>query len=75
MLCEHVRRYLARFTHDAGITDASIEGAVSSGARANIVAPNRYGMTENSHRDVLGRTYFQPSDYLLLNAGVVAYQE
>lgn len=74
VLCERVRRYLARFTHDSGITHASIEGAASSGDGANTVDPNRHGMKENSRWDISGQAYVQPSDYLLLNAGVVAYQ-
>jgi Capsule assembly protein Wzi len=74
VLCERVRRYLARYTHDSGITHASIEAAASSGDGANTVAPNRYGMKESSHWNISGQAYLQPNDYVLLNAGVVAYQ-
>jgi hypothetical protein len=73
-LCERVHRYLARYKYDSGITHASVEGAVSSGNGAATVDPNRYGMRENSHWDISGQAYLQPSDYLLINAGAVAYQ-
>jgi hypothetical protein len=73
-LCERVRRYLQRYTHNSGITHASVEGAVSSGSGASTVAPNRYGMEENSHWDASGQAYLQPSDYLLVDVGAVAYE-
>lgn len=74
VLCERVRRYLERYTHKAGITHASVEGALSSGKGATSVAPNRYGMTENSHWDASAQVYLQPSDYVLIDAGAVAYE-
>src|ERR1700742_2772342 len=45
-LCEQVQRYLERYQHTLGITNASIEGAVTSGKGDKTVAPNRYGMQE-----------------------------
>jgi hypothetical protein len=73
-LCVRVQRYLARYTHNSGITHASVAGALSSGSGADTVAPNRYGMRENSHWAASGQAYLQPSDYLLIDAGAVAYQ-
>src|SRR5580698_9279135 len=73
-LCQRVQRYLARYTHTSGITHGSLEGAVSSGKGANTVDPDRYGMREDSHWEASGQAYLQPSDYVLLDAGVVAYE-
>jgi len=74
VLCDQVRRYLRRYTHTFGIAHASIEGAASSGKGASSVAPNRYGMTESSHWDASAQVYWQPSDYVLVDAGAVGYE-
>src|SRR3984957_10705303 len=71
-LCEKVQRYLARYTHDSGVTHGSVEGAVASGSNPTI--PNRYGMGDKSEWDVSGAAYVQPNDYVLLNVGGVSYQ-
>jgi hypothetical protein len=71
-LCRQVQRYLARYTHNSGITHASIEGAASSGA--NPTVPNRYGMGAHSTWDVSATAYVQPSDYLLIDVGAMSYQ-
>jgi hypothetical protein len=73
MLCDRVSRYLRRYTHVMGIAHASVEGATSSGKGSGDVVPNRYGMTEDSHWDASAQVYWQPSDYVLVNAGAVAY--
>jgi hypothetical protein len=73
-LCARVRSYLIRYTHGLGITHASVEGAISSGKGATSVAPNRYGMEENSHWEASAQVYAQPSDYLILDVGAVAYE-
>lgn len=72
VLCRQVQRYLSRYTHNLGITHASVEGATSSGAGS--VAPNRYGMREDSHWDASAQVYAQPSDYVLVDLGAVAYE-
>jgi hypothetical protein len=72
-LCNRVRRYLARYTHNRGIAEASLEGAASSGKGAPTVDPNRYGMRENSHWDASAQVYWQPSDYVLIDAGANSY--
>jgi hypothetical protein len=73
VLCERVRRYLARYTHSEGVARASIEGAVSSGSGTKTVIPNRYGMTEDSHWNASAQVYTQLSDYFLADLGVNAY--
>jgi len=73
-LCSRVRKYLARFMGNHGITHASVEGAASSGNGKGTVEPNRYGMTENSHWDASAQIYWQPSDYVLVDLGAVGYE-
>jgi hypothetical protein len=73
-LCQRVEHYLSRYMHTAGIARASAEGAVSSGSGAATVAPDRYGMRENSKWDVSAEGYAQLGDYVLLSAGANAYQ-
>lgn len=70
-LCERVRRYLARYTGKSNLTHASVEGAATSGADTTL--PNRYGMGNRSAWAASADVYLQPSDYFLINAGVVAY--
>src|SRR4030081_1334223 len=57
VLCARVERYLGRFTHTEGIAHASVEGAASTGAGKETVAPNRYGMREDSKWDVSAQGY------------------
>jgi hypothetical protein len=73
-LCERVRRYLQRYMHTEGIARASIEGAATGGKGGNTVAPNRYGMRENSNWDASAQVYTQLGSYALLSAGAVAYE-
>jgi capsule assembly protein Wzi len=73
-LCQRVERYLDRFTHIEGIARASIEGATSTGAGKATVAPNRYGMREDSKWDVSVQGYAQFGDYVLVDAGMNSYQ-
>ena len=74
LLCSQVQRYLSRYMHKAGIAHASVEGATSSGTGSGSIAPNRYGMAQNSHWDASAVLYLQPSDYLLVDLGAVAYE-
>ncbi len=71
VLCERVRQYLVRYTHTSDLTHASLEAAATNGS--NAAAANRYGMGEQSPWAASFDVYLQPSDYLLLNAGAVAY--
>jgi hypothetical protein len=72
-LCQRVERYLSRFMHTEGIARASVEGAWSTGSGKGTVAPNRYGMREDSKWDVSVQAYAQFGDYVLVNAGANAY--
>ena len=71
-LCERVTRYLARYTHNSGLTHASIEGAHGTGV--NDTLPNSYGMGSKSTWQASAQAYWQPSDYLLVEAGGVGYE-
>ncbi len=71
VLCERVARYLARYTHIAALTHGSVEVAAAHGAAD--VLPNRYGQRDDSAWDASLSGYLQPSDYLLINIGAVAY--
>ena len=70
-LCKQVTRYLARYTHNSGLTHLSVEGSATSGADSTL--PERYGLHNRSVWDVSAQAYIQPSDYLLVNLGVAAY--
>ncbi|HUL47012.1 MAG TPA: capsule assembly Wzi family protein, partial [Steroidobacteraceae bacterium] len=70
-LCERVRRYLERYSRDYAVTHASATGAATSGAQ--VVLPNQHGMTSNDDWELSAQGYVQPSDYLLVSAGGIAY--
>jgi len=71
-LCERVRGYLQRYMGTAGITLASLDVAESHG-KANDVMPNAHGILTKDHYQLEAEGYIQPSDYLLVNAGGIAY--
>lgn len=70
-LCERVARYLNRYTRFAALTHASVEVAATHGADDPL--PDRYGLHNRSAWDASLAGYVQPSDYLLVNIGGVAY--
>lgn len=70
-LCARVRRYLERYSHDYAVTHASGTAAASSGA--HVVLPNQYGLSSNDDWELSAQGYVQPSDYLLVSAGGIAY--
>ena len=70
-LCQRVGRYLARYTHTSDLTHASIEGAATHGADTTL--PDRYGLHNRSAWNASIGGYLQPSDYLLVSIGAVAY--
>lgn len=72
VLCERVRRFLARYTHDSGVSYASAEVAAARGANRPI--PNEHGLTTGDHWDADGAVYYQPSDYALVSVGGVAHK-
>jgi Capsule assembly protein Wzi len=72
LLCSRVRRVLRQYMKDTGVEFASVEGAITNGAKT--VMPNQHGETAQSPFQVSGAAYVQPSDYALVNVGGVAYQ-
>ncbi len=72
VLCRRVRRALKKYMNDSALEFASIEGSAVSGD-SKLVIPNRYGQTEQSQWQIAGAGFIQPSDYLLVNLGGVAY--
>jgi len=71
-LCRRVRRALQRYMSDSALEFASVEGTAVSGD-SKMVIPNRYGQTVQSQWQVAGAGFIQPSDYLLVSLGGVAY--
>jgi hypothetical protein len=72
VLCQDVRRYLARYMRDWGVTEARVEVATSSGSETTI--PNRYGLTTSSNYVASAQGFWQPNDNALVSLGAVAYQ-
>lgn len=70
-MCKRVRRFLARYMHNAGISYASVQAGGSKGA--DIAIPNAHGRDTASHWQLDGQAYYQPSDYVLASVGAVAY--
>jgi len=70
-LCGEVRRYLRIYMRSWGVTEASVEGAATSGS--DTAVPNRYGMTTDSSWAASVRGYWQPTDHALVSVGAVAY--
>jgi hypothetical protein len=71
-VCEPVRKYLDRYMHKAAVTHAQIEGALVSGD-SDATLPNQHGEAVDSAWTLDASAYFQPSDYLIVSAGGVAY--
>ena len=72
VLCGRVRRALKKYMGDTGVEFFSVEGSVTNGAK--VVMPNQHGQDEQSPYQVSGAAFFQPSAYVLLNVGGVAYK-
>jgi hypothetical protein len=72
VLCEEVRRYLARYMRNWSVTDLSVE--VSASGDADKTLPNRYGLTTDSNWNASVRGFWQPFDHALISVGGVAYQ-
>ena len=70
-LCQRVKRYLERYSRDYAVTHASATAAAASGA--HVTLPNQHGLSSNDEWEVSAQGYVQPSDYLLLSAGGIAY--
>jgi hypothetical protein len=72
MLCAQVRRYLHSYMDSLGLTAFSIEG--SSGDDSDAVMPNRHGQLRSSAWRAASALHWQPSDYLMVNLGGIAYE-
>jgi Capsule assembly protein Wzi len=70
-LCERVRKYLERYSHDYAVTHASATGSIAHGA--DDVVPNSYGLPMQSKWEVSAQGYVQPTDYSLASVGGIAY--
>jgi hypothetical protein len=70
-LCTRVGKYLERYSHDYALTHASATGSITNGA-ADVV-PNNHGLPVQSPWELSAQGYVQPSDYFLMNGGVLAY--
>lgn len=70
--CTEVQQYLSSYMKSAALTHASITLGADSGAE--VALPNRHGMRSTSDYEVSALGYWQPSDYLLVNGGVLAYE-
>jgi hypothetical protein len=72
VLCKRVRRGLKKYMGDSALEFASVEGTAVSG-NSRMTMPNEHGEGAQSQYQVAFAGYVQPSDYLLLNLGGVAY--
>lgn len=70
MLCEQVRRYLSGYMDPFAITSLKPKVALATGD-STAVLPNQHGQGVDSAWQLSASAYWQPSDYLIVNAGVV----
>src|SRR5215471_1459151 len=71
-LCRRVNNYLRRYMADFGFTQLQVGGALVNGSSKSVL-PNQHGMTADSSWSAIGSAYYQFNDYILANAGLVAY--
>src|ERR1700677_4634934 len=71
-LCEKVKKYLERYSRDYALTHASITGAPAHGGEGDVV-PNNHGLPMDSKWEISAQGFVQPNDYMLAQAGVIAY--
>ena len=72
-LCVQVRRYLSGYMKTVGISHASLAVAATSSERTAL--PNRHGMPSDSGYEASIMAYWQPSDYVLISVGGLAYED
>jgi hypothetical protein len=70
--CEQVRKYLQGYMKAWGVTTLEVQGAVPAGD-SNAVIPNSHGERVDSPWRAGAHGYWQPNDYILVNAGGIAY--
>jgi hypothetical protein len=73
VLCQEIRTYLGPFMRTAALTHASLAVAATSGQPTAL--PNRRGMNAQSAYEASASLYWQPSDYVLLTGGFIAYED
>jgi hypothetical protein len=73
LLCEQVQRYLAGYMRTVGIAYASFGVGPSSGTATPL--PNRHGMDSSSAYELSASLFWQVGDYVIVNGGVVAYED
>lgn len=71
VLCKRVRKYLDAYMDKFAATHASVEGAITQ--ESSKVLPNRHGMNAQDDWAVSAQGLFQVNDYVLLQAGGLAY--
>lgn len=71
-LCVEVRRYLDRYMDRYGVTHGRVQAVVTSGD-STAALPNRHGEPVDSAWRAAVSGYFQLNDYVILNAGGIAY--
>ena len=72
-LCDQIRRYLRPYMRAAGLTHLSVAAATGSTETSSL--PNRHGMRSDSGFEISASLYWQPSDFVLLNGGFLAYED
>jgi hypothetical protein len=72
-LCEEVRAYLRRYMRSYGLVNANVKAAATAGD-STMPMPNSHGRSVLSSWQANAAAYYQPSDYILVNAGGVAYE-
>ncbi|HYM33767.1 MAG TPA: capsule assembly Wzi family protein, partial [Steroidobacteraceae bacterium] len=71
-LCEEVRGYLRRYMKSYGVTTLQVNAAYTSGS-SRVPIPNQHGQSVDSNWQAIVSGFVQPSDYVILNAGGIAY--
>jgi hypothetical protein len=71
-LCEEVRSYLSAYRKPYAVTSLKPRVALTAGDSKSVI-PNQHGERVDSAWQVSASGYYQPNDYLILNAGGVAY--
>jgi hypothetical protein len=72
VLCEEVSSYLQLYMKSFGLVSAQIEAATSDG-ESDMTMPNSHGRSVRSSWQANVSAFYQPSDYILVNAGGIAY--
>jgi hypothetical protein len=72
LLCEQVKRYLMGYMRTAGIGHLSVDLGIGGGTAT--VLPNQRGMESDSSYQLSFGAFWQASDHILLNGGVVSHE-